>query len=78
MWCYRFIKRNGFSIHRVSHIEQSIPEDMNTLKDSFVKEVILKRKKMNIPYDDDYTIINMDETPWYLEMGFDITLEFTW
>jgi len=31
---------------------------------------------MNIPYDDDYTIINMDETPCYLEMGFDKTLEF--
>ena len=77
MWCYRFIKRNGFSIRRVSHFGQSIPEDKNTLKDSFVKEVILKRKKMNISYDDDYTIINMDETPCYLEMGFDTTLEFT-
>lgn len=32
---------------------------------------------MNIPYDEDYTIINMDETPCYLEMGFDTTLEFT-
>ena len=77
MWCYQFIKRNGFSIRRVSHIGQSIPEYMNTLKDSFVKEVILKRKKMNIPYDDDYTIINMDETPYYLIMGIDTTLEFT-
>ena len=77
MWCYRFIKRNGFSICRISHIGQSIPEDMNTLKDSFVKEVIVKRKKMNIPYDDDYTIINMDEISFYLEMGFDTTLEYT-
>lgn len=77
VWCYRFIKRNRFSIRRVSHIGQSIPEDMDNLKDSFVKEVILKRKKMNIPYNDDYTIINMDETPYYLEIWFNTTLEFT-
>ncbi len=50
---------------------------MNTLKDSFVKEVILKRKKKNIPYDDNYTIINMDENPCYLEMGFDTIMKFT-
>ena len=77
IWCYRFIKKEGFSIRRVSHIGQYIPEDMNTLKDSFVKEIILKMKKMNIPFDDDYTIINMDENLCYLEMGFDTILEFT-
>ena len=77
MWCYRFIKRNGFSIRRVSHIGQTKSEDMNTLKDSFYKRSNIKKEKMNIPYDDDYTIINMDETPCYLEMGYDTTLEFT-
>ena len=50
---------------------------MNNLKDKFIKEVILKGEKMNIPYNDDYIIININETPCYLEMGFDNTLEFT-
>jgi len=45
MWCYRFIKRNGFSIRRVSHIGQSIPEDKNTLKDSFYKRSNIKKEK---------------------------------
>ena len=31
---------------------------------------------MNIPYDDNYTIINMDETPCSLEMGFETTIDF--
>ena len=31
---------------------------------------------MNIPYDDNYTIINMDETPCSLEMGFETNIDF--
>ena len=36
MWCYRFLKRHGFSIRRVSHIGQTIPENMNTLIDTLI------------------------------------------
>ena len=36
MWNYRFLKRHGFSIRRVSHIGQTIPENMNNLIDNFI------------------------------------------
>ena len=36
MWCYRFLKRHGFSIRRVSHIGQTIPENMNNLIDTLI------------------------------------------
>lgn len=77
MWCYRFIRRHGFSICRISHKGQTIPESFDKLQNSFIEEVIMKKKNLNIPYDDNCTIINMDETPVFLEMGFDTTLEFT-
>ena len=31
---------------------------------------------MNIPYDNNYSIINMDETPCSLEMGLETTFDF--
>lgn len=77
MWCYRFIRRHGFSIRRIGHKGQTIPESFDKLQNSFIEEVIMKKKNLNIPYDDNCTIINMDETPVFLEMGFDTTLEFT-
>ena len=76
MWCYRFIKRNGISIRRISHIGQIPPANINKYKASFIEEVINKRRIMNISVDDNYTTINMDETAFYLEMGFNTTLEF--
>lgn len=77
MWCYSFLKRQGFSIRRVSHIGQTIPENMNKLKASFSDNVIQMKKKINIPFDETYSLVNMDETPCFLEMGFNTTIDFT-
>ena len=51
MWCYRFIKRHWFSIRRVSHIGQTIPENMNKIKVSFSDDVIKMKKKLDIPFE---------------------------
>ncbi len=73
-WCYRFIKRHGFSIRRITHVGQSIPEN---IKNSFINEVIKLKKELNILYDESYTIVKMDETPCVLYMGFKTTIDFT-
>ena len=75
-WAYRYLKRKGFSIRRVSHIGQFIPQGKDTIKNKFVHDLILKRKEINIAPDEDFKVINMDETPCYLEMGFDTTIDF--
>ena len=62
-WCYRFLKRRGFSIRIVSHIGQSFPKPNTELKANFIKDIINKRKALNIPYDKNSRLINMDETP---------------
>ena len=76
-WCYRFLKRMGFSIRRVSHCGQKIPSNMLNLKEEFLNQVITNKKKLDILYDESDMIINMDETPCSLEMGFDTTIDFT-
>ena len=75
-WCYRFLKRNGFSIRRVSHQGQKIPNNMIQLKEEFINQVIANKKKMDILYDEADKIINMDETPCALDIGFDTTIDF--
>ena len=44
MLYYRFIRRHGFSIRRISHKGQTIPESFDKLKNSFIEEVIMKKK----------------------------------
>ena len=76
-WCYRFIKRHGFSIRRITHIGQTSPENMKDIKNTFINEVIKLKKELNILYDESYNIVNMDETPCVLDMGFNTTIDFT-
>ena len=76
-WAYRFLKRNGFSIRRISHRGQFIPREHSEIKANFIKKVIEERKNLNIDYNDDFRIINMDETPCYLDMSFETTIDFT-
>ena len=47
------------------------------VKEDFLNQVINNKKKLDILYDEPYKIINMDETPCSLEMGFDTTIDFT-
>ena len=49
---------------------------MSNIKISFINEVIQKRKKLNILYNENYLIINMDETSCLLEMSLYKTLDF--
>ena len=49
---------------------------MLELKEEFLNQVITNKKKMDILYDEADMIINMDETPCALEMGFDTTIDF--
>ena len=76
MWCYRFIKLKGFAIRRISHIGQIPPDNINKIKEILINELIKHRKFINLPHEDNNTKINMDETPCFLEMGFNTTLEF--
>ena len=39
-WCYRFIKRHGFSFSRIYYVGQSIHENMKDIKASFINEII--------------------------------------
>ena len=71
-----FFKRYGFSIRRISHIGQMIPEDKNLKKMNFINEVTQKRKELEIDINEDYRLINMDETALFLEMGFNTTIDF--
>jgi biotin operon repressor len=75
-WAYRFLKRHGFAIRRVSHQGQTIPKAKSDLKSKFINEVIKIRKILNIPCDDNSRIINMDETPLFLEMNYPTTIDF--
>ena len=49
---------------------------MKDIKNSFINEVIKLKKELNILYDESYTIVNMDETPYVLDMGFNTTIIF--
>lgn len=75
-WAYRFLPRFGFSIRRKSHRGQALPEQKEIIKQKFVEQIIKKRKQLNILDDEDFRIINMDETPCHLSMGFDTTINF--
>lgn len=58
------------SIRRITHKAQTIPENKEIIKDRFIEAIINKRKELDILEDEDYRVLNMDETPCYLEMGF--------
>jgi transposase len=75
-WVYRFLKRNGYSIRRVTHKGQNIPENVELLKKEFLNQVAEKRKELNMNFNDTWLIINMDETPVYLDMFSDTTIDF--
>ena len=75
-WVYRFLKRNGYSIRRVTHKGQNIPENVELLKKEFLNQVAQKRKELNMNFNDTWLIINMDETPVYLDMFSDTTIDF--
>ena len=75
-WAYRFLKRKGFSIRRVSHIGQKVPKERNIIKSKFITEIINLRKDMSILYEDNFRILNMDETACFLDMTNNTTIDY--
>lgn len=75
-WAYRFLKRYGFSIRRITHLGQFIPRLHSEIKKKFIENIISARKKLNIDFDQNDRIINMDETPCYLDMNYETTIDF--
>ena len=55
---------------------QRIPEDKNIIANKFKENEINKRRELNREEDEDYRVINMDETAIFLEMSFNTTIDF--
>ena len=55
---------------------QRIFEDKNIIENKFRENVINKRRELNIEEDEDYCVINMDETAIFLEMSFNTIIDF--
>ena len=75
-WAYRFLKRYDFSIRRISHIGKFIPREQNDIKSKFIEEFIKQRKTLDIGYEENERVINIDETPCCLDMNMDTTIDF--
>ena len=43
-WTYRFLKRYGFSIRRILHKGQSLPENKDSIKKNLLKILFQKGK----------------------------------
>ena len=71
-WVYRFMKRSNLSFRRGTHIGQSLPDKHNQLVMNFLKYNISELKQYNFELD---CICNMDETPVYLNMPPNYTIE---
>ena len=74
---YRLLKKFNITLRRSTHMGQPLPEYSYDKVYKFIYEVIKKRKKLNITDDSNNLnrIINIDETPVFLEFGEDKTFE---
>ena len=75
VWYYTFLKNNDFVIRKALHIGQALPVDYENKIIIFLKEIISKRKLLNINDNNLDSIINVDETPLYFDAPFDTTIE---
>ena len=55
---------------------QKLPDNKTAIINKFKEDIIKKRKEMGILDDEEYRVINMDETAIFLEMGFNTTIDF--
>ncbi len=53
---------------------QRIPEDKNIIANKFKENEINKRRELNREEDEDYRVINMDETEFFLRCHFTLQL----
>ncbi len=75
-WDYSFLKRHVFTVRRISHQGQTIPKENKDVKAKFINKVIKILKNLNIQCDDNARIINMEETPLFLELNYSTTIDF--
>ena len=71
------MKLRRLRIRRISYIGQKIPKEIDKIKEKFISDIIEQRKNLEILFDEDFKIINMDETACFLDMNSDTTIEFT-
>lgn len=75
---YPFLKRYSFTIWRASHQGKTIQKDKKDVKAKFINDIINFWKNLNIPCDNNASIINMDETQFFLEMNYSTIIDFVW
>lgn len=61
--------------HKAGHIGQPLPDNVNSIVNLFLRDIIRARKRMNIEDDGLELIINMDETPIFFDMPEQTTIE---
>jgi hypothetical protein len=66
-WAYRFMKRNNLVLRLALHIGQKLSTKTETQLKNFLKDIITKRKNLGI-FEDIERLVNVDESPIYLEM----------
>ena len=72
---YRFLHRNGYVFRKPSHLGQILPQNYSDLFLAFQKKIISFRKKYDINDNEIGRLVNCDETPIYMEMVTDKTIE---
>lgn len=55
---------------RITHIKQKLPDNKTAIINKFKEGIINKHKEMGIFDDEDYRVINLNETAIFLEMSF--------
>ena len=61
---YKILQKNNYSLRRVSHLEQPLPNKSLDLFYEFFRDIILKRQQLGIYNNEEdlVRLINIDET----------------
>lgn len=73
-WCYRFLKRIGYSIKKVTHQEQELKNNSKEMTSIFFNYIYNIRKDLLI-FDKQEFIGNVDETAIYYENIYNTAIE---
>lgn len=71
---YRLLQKYNFVLRRASHIGQRLPLDYENKITVFLKDIISKRKELNIDENNLHLLVNTDETPVFFDAPFDSTI----
>ena len=72
-WCYKFLKRAGFSIRKSIHDDKALKENIFELFDRFIFNVIKFRKDKQI-IEELNRIGYADKTPILFDMAYNTTI----